>query len=445
MLQTLFTIPLPETLGGWPVFGVGLLMAAWVVGGVLLGFRQYRRYGPYEGLGWDIGVYALVGAGACFVLPRLVEQGGLPIRGYGAFMLLGVVSGVALAHVRARRMGLDPEIIVSLAFWMFISGIVGGRLFYVIEYWQEYRAETLGETLAGLLMFTKGGLVVYGALLAVLPTLAIFAWRHRLPGLALVDLIAPSMALGLAFGRIGCFMNGCCFGGPADVPWAVQFPHGSPPHRQHLRQHRLYLYGLKLGADDQNRPVVVEVEPDSAAEEAGVRAGDWLAAVRDANAKDQDEQDLAVLTLGQATETLLRLGVPEAPLTVIFERPNGRRAARTWTLPAHERSLPVHPAQLYAAVDATLLCFFLLAIYPYRRRDGEVVAWMLTIHPVNRFLLEIVRTDEGAVFGTDLSISQNVSLLILVGAAALWAWLLNQPKRVAWPAPQSAVGPAARA
>jgi phosphatidylglycerol:prolipoprotein diacylglycerol transferase len=97
--------------------------------------------------------------------------------------------------------------------------------------------------------------------------------------------------------------------------------------------------------------------------------------------------------------------------------------------------LPVHPAQVYSAIDAGLLAWFLWAYYPFRRRDGEVIALLLTIHPISRFMLEIIRTDEPAVWGTGLSISQNISILIFVVAVGLWIYLLREPRRVAWSAP----------
>ncbi len=81
-----------------------------------------------------------------------------------------------------------------------------------------------------------------------------------------------------------------------------------------------------------------------------------------------------------------------------------------------------------------LLCLFLLAYYPYRRRDGEVFALLATIHPIARFLQEIVRIDEKAVFNTGLSISQNISLVMLAGAVGLWIFLLRQPRHTVWPA-----------
>jgi phosphatidylglycerol:prolipoprotein diacylglycerol transferase len=87
------------------------------------------------------------------------------------------------------------------------------------------------------------------------------------------------------------------------------------------------------------------------------------------------------------------------------------------------RSRPVHPTQLYSAVDAGLLGWLLWSYFPFRRRDGECIALLLTIHPITRFLLEIIRTDEPAVFGTGLSISQNISVGLLACGAALWWYL----------------------
>ena len=92
------------------------------------------------------------------------------------------------------------------------------------------------------------------------------------------------------------------------------------------------------------------------------------------------------------------------------------------------RSLPVHPTQLYSAIDAALIALVLLAWSPFRRHDGELVALMLTIYPIMRFMEESIRTDESPVFGTGMSISQNVSILILAAAVALWIFVLRGPK-----------------
>ena len=84
-----------------------------------------------------------------------------------------------------------------------------------------------------------------------------------------------------------------------------------------------------------------------------------------------------------------------------------------------ERSLPVHPTQIYSVIDGLVLCLLLLAYGRFRRRDGEVSALMMTIYPMSRFFIETLRSDEAPVFGTGMSISQNVSLLLLVCAGGV--------------------------
>ncbi len=101
------------------------------------------------------------------------------------------------------------------------------------------------------------------------------------------------------------------------------------------------------------------------------------------------------------------------------------------TTPGH--SLPVHPTQVYSAVNAALLALLCWTFYPFRRRDGVVIGLLLTLYPLSRFLLEHIRTDEAAIFGTGLSISQNVSLLLLGAIALYWALLYRRPARLALP------------
>ena len=93
-----------------------------------------------------------------------------------------------------------------------------------------------------------------------------------------------------------------------------------------------------------------------------------------------------------------------------------------------QRSLPVHPTQLYSAMNAFSLCLVLVAWFPFRRRDGEILALMLTLYPISRFVLEAIRTDEGGRFGTGLTISQIVSLAMLLAAAGLWVYLQRFPR-----------------
>ena len=118
-----------------------------------------------------------------------------------------------------------------------VCGVVGARLFYVIEYWDEsFAGRSLRDTLLEIANIPEGGLVIYGGLIGAAVGFVIFVRKHRLPLLAMADLIAPSMAIGLAFGRIGCFLNGCCYGGQTDLPWHVTFPEFSSRYESKQRR-----------------------------------------------------------------------------------------------------------------------------------------------------------------------------------------------------------------
>ncbi len=411
MCSELFRIP--YDWGGVPIFGFGVLLAIWAVVGAITLIAVARRYGfGSETLSY-VPVLLLAGAAVAF-LPRIFPDG-LPIRGFGTMVLIGAICGIGLAVYRARKVGLNHDLILSLAFWMFVFGMIGGRLFHVIEYWdQNFSGKGLRETLLAVLNFPAGGLVIYGAFIGAVAAFVWFARAHKLPLLATADLIAPSLMVGLAFGRIGCLLNGCCFGGVADVPWAVTFPAGSPSYEDQLLHGEMY--GFRL-ADLDGRPVVARIVAGTPAAEAGLAVGDQIVAVSGYDVSTRD----------QAEAVLAQLQIAQQPITLQLA------SGRTASLPAAalpSRSLPVHPTQLYSSINAALLAAFLWAYYPLRRRDGEVIALLLTIYPVARFLLEMIRVDESPIFGTGLSISQNVSILILVGAAGLWAYLLRQPRGV---------------
>ena len=92
----------------------------------------------------------------------------------------------------------------------------------------------------------------------------------------------------------------------------------------------------------------------------------------------------------------------------------------------------MHPTQLYSTIDALILCLLLLCYDRFRRRDGELTALMITIYPITRFLIEKIRTDEAAIWGTGLHISQNISVGILAVAICLWIYILRQPAKLAF-------------
>lgn len=444
MLQTLFYVP--DRLFGLPLFGAGLLLAVWAVGSVVLLGMLVRRQG-FNGdtLGYA-AMLAALGAIIWLLLPRLVEPGGgVPIRGYGMLLLLAVVCAVGLAVYRGRRLGIDPELVMGLCFWIFIPGIVGARLFYVIEYWPKfYQApatagladvlRSLGATAAEILNVAQGGLIVYGSLFGGLLGLLGFVRWYKLPLLATCDLMIPSMFLGLAIGRIGCLLNGCCFGGLCDASWAVTFPPGSPPY-QHQAEHgqialpskeqvqkgEVYVQGLKVVGPPRDPPRITAVEPGSAPERRGLAPGQTIVAINGRKTTTVEEAQHA-----------LRYAFQDGPTIAVAT--SDRPAIARWRLtgpPA--RSARVHPTQLYSAIDAAVLCLFLLAYDPFRRRDGELIALGLTIYPITRFLMEWIRTDEPKRFGPGLTIGQVVSLALLVGVAGLWLSVLRRAPGKAFP------------
>jgi len=336
MRSTLFHIPrsIPWGDGAVPLFGFGVLLLVWAV----LGGAWLARVAVREGLSSAVRQLGLplvaVAAMLGWILPVLDDGAGIPVRGYGVMLLVAAACGTWLSVVRGRRVGIDADTILALATEVFLWGLVGARLFYVLEYHDQFFAagKPLVDSLRDVVNIAAGGLVVFGSL----PTAAWAAWRFaRRRGLSLLELadgVVPGMLVGLAIGRVGCFLNGCCYGGPCDLPWAVSFPVGT-------------------------------------------------------------------------------------------------EVAARYPAAAGGPSVPVHPAQLYAAIDAALLAGLAVAWTPLARRTGEVLALVLTLHPISRMLLEAIRVDEPPALGTPLSISQLVSIVLLCLAGVLWWWIFSQPVR----------------
>ncbi|MEM8946856.1 MAG: prolipoprotein diacylglyceryl transferase [Planctomycetota bacterium] len=412
MCSELFRIPLDWLNAS--VFGnisVGMLLALSVGIGILKALAWGRRTGQSSEVWGYVPGLAII-AVSLLLVPRFVAA--IPVRGYGVMVLLGSVLGIMMAVHRARQIGLSPDVIFSLAFGLFICGIIGARLFFVIEYWDtRFQFGDWRKTLVEALKFTEGGLVVYGSLIGATLAFLVFTLRRGLSPLAMADLIAPSLLAGLALGRIGCLLNGCCYGGESDQPWAVTFPRDSMPYMEQVAAGRMFGFSLAESPNKDSRPVVTVVD-SRIASNTNLSVGTVIDQIN----------GRSVANLEQAHQTLFEAFSAGSSLTLVDD--NGKQfAIPAAIVPA--RSRPVHPTQIYSAVNAALLSWVLWSFYPLRRRDGEVTALMLTVYPVARFLLEIIRIDEAAVFGTGLSISQNISIIIFCSAIGLWMYLRRLP------------------
>jgi phosphatidylglycerol:prolipoprotein diacylglycerol transferase len=247
-------------------------------------------------------------------------------------LFLAFLGSMNLAAWRARREKLDPEVIYDLSLWVFVGGLIGARLFYVIQYWGD-KVRSIGD----IFRIWEGGIVLYGSIMG--GTAAFFLYRifRPFPLRPFLDVVAPSLALGVALGRIGCLLNGCCYGDRCEnLPWTISFPRSSPPWADQVAE--------------------------------GLLSSDAL------------------------------------------------------------RSLPVHPTQLYSAIDGLILLMLLSAYYPLRRRDGEVMALLMVTYPITRFLIEYLRNDEG-VFFLGLTISQNISIALFVAGLMYWLGLSRTPAK----------------
>ncbi len=240
------------------------------------------------------------------------------MQGYGVMILLGFVTAVAIAEWRVRAIGVGPFKVLDMGLTGCALGIGFARVFYVLMTWHEFTPFTdhgfdwsrIGKMFA----IWEGGLVFYGAFLSSIPWCFYYCRKNKLPVIPFVDACVPGLIIGQAFGRIGCFMTGCCYGRVCDyLPWAVQFP-GRPPAAPGE---------LSFGAP---------------AFEAQLR-------------------------LHQITQYNLA-------------------------------SLKVHPTQLYASLAGFLTYAFLMAYWPRRKYDGQILALTLIMAGTTRFFEELLRNDD---------------------------------------------------
>lgn len=418
MRQTLFLIP-DEWLAS---YALPLWLILCLIGLIV----QVRRFGWGKESFNMVGVFVVGLVVVRFVLPNIAIEAtdpndptqiikGLPIRGFGLMFLLATVTGVALATRRARQMGIDPEEILGLAFGMFVAGIIGARVYYVIQYWDQFnKAPDIASRLVAIINTTQGGIVVYGALIGSLLAAILTCWKRRLPLLAIADIIMPAMLIGLSLGRLGCFMNGCCYGGVCEWPIAVQFPDRptysaydfTPPYDHQLSTGKLIGLSTRSLPGDEDWREVLNVESGSLAEQARIVVGDQIRRIRSAEEYRLDIQSASSGTI--------------RPYVLPF-------------LDLPQRSAPVHPTQLYSSINALLLCLFLWFYYPFRYGDGEVFGLGLVLYAIARFLLELIRDDEAGQFNTELTTAQWTSLMMVSIGVGLILWTRLRPPSSALP------------
>jgi phosphatidylglycerol:prolipoprotein diacylglycerol transferase len=271
------------------------------------------------------------------------------IGSYSALLVAGLFGGYLITRWRAVRSGIKGSHIDNLVLLIAVLSLFGARLFSWLFYFPP------GTSLWEALWDTRGGMVFYGGMIFGILAIVIYARMTRLELSNLLDVFAPGLALGLALGRVGCYLAGCCWG---------------------------------------------DVCMDRA---------QW------ANTSDPD--------LKWQIQTVPPLSAAAFPLAVRFPAGAGayEQHQKLGFIAAHaQRSLPVHPVQLYEAALALALCVFLHRWFPKRRWHGQIVCLFLFGYAIIRFGTEFFRADNSpAYFG--LTLSQVISLMLATLATIAWA------------------------
>ncbi len=181
------------------------------------------------------------------MFPIILRFGSFNLYSYGLMLFISFLVGIKLTSARAKRFGVREEKITNLALYILLGAIVGSRLLYVLLHWNEFERD-----LIGIFAFWRGGLgglMFFGGYIGSLLLGIYYVKKERLPLRKMLDAATPAVALGEFFTRIGCFLNGCCFGKSTNLPWGIHFPKDSPAGflgRVHPTQLYSSLFGLIL-------------------------------------------------------------------------------------------------------------------------------------------------------------------------------------------------------
>lgn len=177
------------------------------------------------------------------MFPELVRVGPFTLYSFGLLVVLGFAAAAWLAARLARERGFPGDALLDGAALMLIGGIAGARLVFVLLNWETYRHDILS-----MAQTWRGGMSFHGGLAGGILAGVVYLRLRRLPLLPFADAAAPALALGYAVGRIGCFLNGCCYGTATSGPWGVHFPHSAPGELQHPVQLYATVINLALCA-----------------------------------------------------------------------------------------------------------------------------------------------------------------------------------------------------
>jgi phosphatidylglycerol:prolipoprotein diacylglycerol transferase len=369
------------------------------------------------------------------------------IPSYGLMLMIALLVSILWAARRAARSGADPDVVLNCGFIAVVGGVVGARGMFVWHNWEQFarRGSALDVALA-VIDVRKGGLEVYGGVVLTTLSVIVYLLWARQSVRWYLDIVAPSTALGMAIGRIGCFLNGCCFGGVCDQPWGVTYPYGTNPALVEWSKNPEQYLPPELICELPGRvraPIPREVvfAPDSEIEHARELLAPLTAKLAELQEKARTgagaPERPSAAAMARELETLQDTPKKRAaadkflPLVANMQRYKIGSIAQLRDLARHYRSGPVHPVQLYSTIALGLIALLLNSLYWRRTRDGQIICTLLIIESLTRFVIEYIRPDNPVDvhlplgFATlDLTISQSIAI-VLFAAGLLGLYTLR--------------------
>ena len=299
----------------------------------------------------------------------------LTVKSYGLMLVIGFLVAVHVIRRLSRNITPDPQMITNASLYSLVAGVIGARVFYVLHHFDIFK-----YNLVSVFAIWEGGLELLGGVIAAIAVIVLYLRYHKLPARQYLDILAIGLMLALCFGRMGCFLNGCCFGKPCDLPWAVRFPYGSFAYTS-------------------------QVEPNPARNRASPQM--------------------------RLPDDFFNSGVlkPYDQLT-----PQQKEMVTT-TGPY--RCLAVHPTELYSSADAAVIAGILYLFWRSTQnaqktknflkpltKPGSTFALMFILYSCVRFFEESLRDDNPFEYGRWMiykggTISQNLSIYMLIFGVVL--------------------------
>ena len=240
MLPVLFNFVLQPSWAPFALFALALVIGAWQARGVrAAGESNAEALKAFAT--WTVGASVVF----FFAVRTLGEPGNqdlfhltrpivVPLHTYGLLVASAFLVAMSVAGSAAMRSGLDRDKVMDLSFWILLAAMVGSRVLFIIVNWDEYAHDPLA-----IFAFWKGGLVFYGGFLGAVACSVWYMRKHDMQFFPYADVMGPSVAIGQAIGRLGCFSAGCCWGGACDPHFALaaRFPADSLAYQSQAANH----------------------------------------------------------------------------------------------------------------------------------------------------------------------------------------------------------------